>query len=203
MGRQPLQLRKAGYNPHIIKNHEVLMKKLFLRFAFAATFISTSFAHAESFYDFKYTDTSKKEVNFKDLKGKTVMVVNIATRCGYTGQLDDIEKLSQKYKDKNFVVLGFPSNEFNEQAPESNEDIAKFCRLKYGATFPIFEKQIILGKNKTGLYKWLTSQKGYTGEIGWNFTKFLVDKEGRVVARFDSKTEPLSKEITSIVEKNI
>lgn len=179
------------------------MKKLFLRFAFAITFITTSFAHAQSFYDFKYTDTNKKEVNFKELKGKTVMVVNIATRCGFTGQLDDIEKLSQKYKDKNFVVLGFPSNDFNEQSPESNEDIAKFCRLKYGATFPIFEKQIVLGKDKNGLYKWLTSQKGFEGEIGWNFTKFLINKEGRVVARFSSKTDPLSKEITDAVNKNI
>ena len=179
------------------------MKKFLLCFAIGAASVISNFAYAESFYDFKFTDTNKKEIKFKEFKGKTVMIVNIATRCSFTGQLDDIEKLFQKYKDKNLVVLGFPSNEFNEQAPESNEDIAKFCRLKYGATFPIFEKQIILGENKTGLYKWLTSQKGYTGEIRWNFTKFLVDKEGNVVARFDSRTEPLSKEITSIVEKNI
>lgn len=179
------------------------MKNLLLCFAIVTTVIFSTFAHAENFYDFKYTDTNKKEVNFKELKGKTIMVVNIATRCGYTGQLDDIEKLQQKYKDKNFIVLGFPSNEFNEQAPESNEEIAKFCRLKYGATFPIFEKQIILGKGKNGLYKWLTNQKGFEGEIGWNFTKFLINKNGAVVARFDSKTEPLSKEVTTVVEKSL
>lgn len=177
------------------------MKKFLLCFAIGAASVISNFAYAEGFYDFKFTDTNKKEVNFKDFKGKTVMIVNIATRCGFTGQLDDIEKLSQKYKNKNFVVLGFPSNEFNEQAPESNEDIAKFCRLKYGATFPIFEKQTILGKDKNGLYKWLTSQKGFDGEIGWNFTKFLVNKEGVVVGRFSSMTGPLSNDITSAVEK--
>ncbi len=158
---------------------------------------------AESFYDFKYTDTNKKVVDFKEFKGKTVMVVNIATRCGFTGQLDDIEKLYQTYKAKNFIVLGFPSNEFHEQAPESNEEIAQFCRLKYGATFPIFEKQIILGKDKNGLYKWLTSQKGFDGEIGWNFTKFIIDKNGNVVARFGSMTDPLDKKVKAEIDKVI
>lgn len=179
------------------------MTKLFLCFAIVASVFITLPAHAENFYDFKYTDTNKKEVNFKDFKNKTVMVVNIATRCGFTGQLDDLEKLYQTYKSKNFIVVGFPSNDFREQSPESNEDIANICRLKYGVTFPIFEKQIVLGKDKNALYKWLTSRKNYEGEIGWNFTKFIVDKNGNVVARFDSKTEPMDPKVISSIEKTL
>lgn len=156
---------------------------------------------AASFYDFKYTDTNKKELNFNDLKGKTVMVVNIATRCGFTGQLDDLEKLYQTYKSKNFIILGFPSNDFLAQAPEGSEEIANICRLKYGVTFPIFEKQIVKGSEKNELYKWLTSQKGYDGEIGWNFVKFLIDKNGKVVSRFTSKVDPLDAEVIKAVEK--
>lgn len=173
------------------------MKKILLCFAL----LFTSLAHAENFYDFKYTDTNKKVLKLSDFKGKTVMVVNIATRCGFTGQLDDIEKLYQKYKTKNFVVLGFPSNDFLGQSPESNEEIADFCRLKYGATFPIIEKQVVKGEGITPLYKWLTTQKGFEGDIGWNFVKFIVNKEGKVVARFNSKVDPLDKEVTSAVEK--
>lgn len=179
------------------------MSKILLCFAFITALFNSSNVMAENFYDFTYKDTNKKTVNLKEFKGKTVLVVNIATRCGFTGQLDDLEKLYQTYKAKKFIVIGFPSNEFNEQAPESNEDIAQFCRLKYGASFPIFEKQIVLGKDKNGLYKWLTTQKGFEGEIGWNFTKFLVDKNGKVVARFNSKTEPMDKTITTKIDEVI
>ena len=170
----------------------------------AAMLISTSlFASTESFYNFKFVDTNKKEIMFNGFKGKTVMIVNIATRCGYTGQLDDLEKLYQTYKAKNFIVIGFPSNDFNEQAPESNKEITDICRLKYGVTFPIFEKQIVLGDKKNPLFKWLTSQKGHEGEIAWNFTKFLVNKEGKIVNRFQPNVEPTDKGLTSIIESNL
>jgi glutathione peroxidase len=158
---------------------------------------------AESFYDFTFTDTNKKEVKLSEMKGKTVMIVNIATKCGFTGQLDDLEKLYQNYKAKNFIVLGFPSNDFFSQTPESNKEVGDFCRLKYGATFPIIEKQIVKGKEKTPLYKWLTTQKDYDGEIGWNFVKFVINKEGKVVGRFSSDVDPLSKDIKSVIEKNL
>jgi glutathione peroxidase len=177
------------------------MSKLFLCFAFLATFLSSNLLHAASFYDFKYTDTNKKEIDFKEFKGKTVLVVNIATRCGFTGQLDDLEKLYQTYKNKNFIILGFPSNEFLSQAPESSEEIANICRLKYGVSFPIFEKQTIVGSDQNELYKWLTTQKGFDGFIGWNFVKFLVDKNGAVVGRFSSKVEPLDSTVTKAIEK--
>jgi len=163
-------------------------------------FISTNI-FAQSFYEHKFTDANKKEVKFSDFKGKTVMVVNIATRCGYTGQLDDLEKLYQTYSKKNFVIVGFPSNDFGEQSPESNKEITDICRLKYGVTFPIIEKQVVLGDKKIPLYKWLTSQKGYEGEIGWNFTKFIIGKDGKVVSRFQSSVEPMAKEITGQLDK--
>ncbi len=177
------------------------MSKILLCFALVFTTVTSAYSAVENFYDFKYTDTTKKEIKFSELKGKTVMVVNIATRCGFTGQLDDIEKLYQKYKTKNFIVVGFPSNDFLGQSPESNEEIAKFCRLKYGATFPIVEKQVVKGDEITPLYKWLTTQKGFEGDIGWNFVKFIVNKEGKVVARFSSKVDPLDEEVTKAIEK--
>lgn len=158
---------------------------------------------AETFYTNKYIDTNKAQVDFSAFKGKVVMVVNIATRCGYTGQLEDIEKLYKKYESKNFVVIGFPSNEFGEQTPESNKDVGNFCRLKYGATFPIIEKQNVLGSNKTSLYKWLNSQKGYEADVKWNFEKFVIGKDGKVAGRFLSKVEPMDKSITTLIEKNL
>ncbi|MBC7537484.1 MAG: glutathione peroxidase [Bacteriovorax sp.] len=168
-----------------------------------ALILLTSNVIAQTFYDFKYTDTNKKVVNFKSFKGKLVLVVNIATRCGYTGQLDDIEKLYNKYESKNFVVVGFPSNDFGSQTPESNEEVGKFCKLKYGATFHIFEKQDVIGSNKTGLYTWLNSQKGFEKEIAWNFEKFLIGKDGRILNRFASQVGPLDQSITSLIEKNL
>ena len=158
---------------------------------------------AESFYQNKYTDTTKKEIDFSTLKGQVVMIVNIATRCGYTGQLDDIEKLYKKYQSQNFKVIGFPSNEFGDQTPESNEEVGNFCRLKYGATFPIVEKQSILGGNKTSLYKWLNNQKSYEEEVKWNFEKFIIGKDGKIIGRFPSNVEPFDNSIVSLIEKNL
>ena len=157
---------------------------------------------AETFYSNKYTDTNKKVIDFSSFKGQVVMVVNIATRCGYTGQLDDLEKLYKKYQNQNFKIIGFPSNEFGDQTPESNEEVGNFCRLKYGATFPIIEKQNILGKSKTSLYKWLNNQKGHEDEVKWNFEKFIIGKNGKVVGHFLSQVEPLDKSITSLIAKN-
>lgn len=174
------------------------MKK-FLIFTLLA-FISSN-VFAESFYDFKYNDTSGNPVTFDSFKGKVVLVVNIATRCGFTGQLDDLEKVYLKYKDKNLVVLGIPSNNFLSQTPEANKEVGNFCRLKYGVTFPILEKQEVIGKEKSPLYKWINSQKGYEGNILWNFEKFIVDKNGKIVDRFRSVTNPSDKDLTQAIEK--
>ena len=176
-------------------------KVLNLSIVLASTFSFSLFA--ETFYQNKYTDTNKKAFNFSSMKGQVVMVVNIATRCGYTGQLDEIEKLYKKYQTKNFKIVGFPSSDFGDQTPESNEEVGKFCRLKYGATFPIIEKQNIIGRNKTSIYKWLNSQKGYESDVQWNFEKFIIGKSGNVVGRFTSQVDPLDKSITDLIEKNL
>lgn len=185
-----------------MNNKEVkLITKLYLH---ALMFLMISFnINAQSFYDFKYSDTKKNSIDFSSLKGKVVMIVNIATRCGYTGQLDDIEKLFKKYQSKNFKIIGFPSNDFGEQTPENNEQVGNFCRLKYGATFPIIEKQNVIGNNKTELYKWLNSQKGFEEEVKWNFEKFIIGRNGKIIARFPSQVEPLDSKIISAIEKDL
>ena len=182
---------------------EVKLKKNILYLFTLILCLFTYTLKAENFYQNKYTDTTKKEIDFSTFKGKVVMVVNIATRCGYTGQLEDIEKLYKKYQSKDFLVIGFPSNEFGEQTPESNVDVGNFCRLKYGATFPIIEKQSILGKNKTSIYKWLNNQKNYESEVKWNFEKFIIGKDGKIAGRFLSNVEPLDKNIISLIENNL
>lgn len=179
------------------------MKKYSFYFLTLIVFLISFNLKAESFYNNKYIDTTKKEVDFSSLKGRVVMVVNIATRCGYTGQLDDIEKLYKKYEVKNFVVIGFPSSDFGQQTPEDNKEVGNICRLKYGATFPIIEKQNIIGNKKTAVYKWLNSQKGYEHEVQWNFEKFIIGKDGKIAGRFLSQVEPLDKGITDLIEKNL
>jgi glutathione peroxidase len=126
--------------------------------------------------------------------------VNVASYCGYTSQYAGLEKLYQNYKDKGFVVLGFPSNDFGQQEPGSDTEIKKFCSERFGASFPLFSKVKVLGGEKTALYKLLVAATG-GGEVGWNFEKFLVDRKGAVVGRFASGVEPESDELKKAIEK--
>jgi glutathione peroxidase len=170
--------------------------------AIFAIFLSFN-ALAESFYDFKIKDTNGGEINFGSFKGKTVLVANIATKCGFTGQLDDLEKLFLKYKDKNFVVIGIPSNNFLSQTPEDNKAVGEFCRLKYGVSFPITEKVEVIGDKKHPIIKWINSQKGFDGSILWNFEKFIINKNGNVVDRFRSNKNPMDEDVLKVIEKNL
>lgn len=163
--------------------------------------LSTFNAMAASFYDFSYKDTNGKLIKFDSLKGKVVVLANIATRCGYTGQLDDLEKIYLKYKNKKFLILGIPSNDFSSQTPEENKEVGNICRLKYGVNFPILEKQEVIGNKKSDLYKWVHSQKGYEAPIDWNFEKFIIDKNGNIVERFKSATNPTENSFTKTLEK--
>ncbi len=170
------------------------MKKLFL-FILLNLFIHST--AAKSFYDFPIDSHNQSTYKLSEMKGHVVMVVNIATRCGYTGQLDDLEKLYQKYKSKKFTIIGIPSNDFGGQTPESSKDAAKFCRLKYGATFPILEKTKVKGANAHPLVRFLTNMGKDKGEdsgkeIKWNFEKFIVDRSGKVAARYPSSVTPLN-----------
>jgi glutathione peroxidase len=152
--------------------------------------------------DFKMKDIDGKDVNLADYKGKVVMLINVASRCGFTKQYAGLEKLYEKYKDQGFVIIGFPANNFGGQEPGSNEEIKQFCSDKYSVTFPMMSKISVKGDDKAPLYKYLTEETGdFKGEIGWNFTKFLVDRNGQVFARFASKTTPEDPQVTGSIEK--
>jgi len=150
----------------------------------------------QSFYDFSAKSITGKDISMSDYKGKVVVVVNVASKCGFTPQYEGLQELYQNHKEEGLVILGFPSNQFANQEPGSNEDIADFCTLNYGVTFPMFSKIDVNGKDAHPLYQFMKSQQsGFPGDaIKWNFTKFLIDKEGNVVERFASTTKPESME---------
>ena len=139
------------------------------------------------------------------LKGKTVLIVNIASQCGYTPQLEGLESLYKKYQDKKFVVLGVPTNDFGGQTPENDKEMLEFCQKNYQVTFPVLAKRTVKGKEKRELYKFLTEETpvGIKGEIGWNFEKFLVDKNGKVIGRYGSSTKPSDSELMRKIESTL
>ena len=145
-----------------------------------------------SIYDFKMKSLDGKEIDFSQFKGKNLLIVNTASKCGYTPQLKDLEKLREEFGNK-VTVLGFPANNFLWQEPGSNEEIAEFCELNYGVKFLMFEKISVKGNDKAPLYQWLEAKSGETPS--WNFCKYVVDKTGNVVGYFPSKVNPLDKEI--------
>jgi glutathione peroxidase len=153
-----------------------------------------------SIYDFNVKTIDGQEISMSKYKGKVLLIVNVASKCGFTGQYEGLEKLFEKYKNEDFMILGFPSNQFANQEPESNEKIKEFCSLTYDVKFDMFAKIDVNGENEAPLYKFLKSnQKGILGSenIKWNFTKFLVDKNGNIVDRFAPTTSPES------IEKDI
>ena len=145
-----------------------------------------------SIYDFTVKDPKGNEINLSEYKGKVLLIVNTATGCGFTPQYEGLEKLYREYKDKGFEILDFPCNQFLKQAPGSDEEISNFCTLHYDTTFPRFKKVDVNGKDAIPLYKWLKEQKGgiFGNAIKWNFTKFLIDRNGNVVGRFSPTTPP-------------
>lgn len=153
------------------------------------------------FYDFTAKKMNGKEVKMKEYKGKVLLIVNTASKCGLTPQLTELEQMYKDYKDKGFEILGFPCNQFAHQDPGTNKEISEFCLLNYGVSFTMFEKIDVNGENAHPLYKYLKENaKGLFGnEIKWNFTKFLIDGEGNIVDRFAPTTNP--KKIRKDVEK--
>ena len=143
-------------------------------------------------YDFKVRSAKGEEVSMADYKGKVLLIVNTATGCGFTPQYEGLQKLYDKYKDKGLEILDFPCNQFGHQAPGTEEEIQEFCTLKYKTTFPLFAKVEVNGKNEEPLFRYLKSQEGgFLGDdIKWNFTKFLVARDGRVVGRYAPITKP-------------
>ena len=160
-------------------------------------------AQTKSIYDFTMNSIDGQPVSLKGYSGKVVMVVNVASRCGFTPQYTALESIYEKYKDKGFVIVGVPANNFGQQEPGTNDEIKKFCSSKYMVTFPMMAKVSVKGDDKTPLYQYLTDSAQdpkFGGDIKWNFTKFLFDKKGNIVARFEPATTPDSPEVQAAIE---
>jgi glutathione peroxidase len=158
----------------------------------------------KSVYEFTMKDIDGRDVKLDAYKGKVAMIVNVASKCGYTPQYDGLEAIYEAYKDRGFTILAFPANNFLGQEPGTEADIKEFCSTNFGVKFPLFAKISVTGKDQHPLYTFLTSKESnpeFGGDISWNFNKFLLDKNGKVVARFATKEKPESEAVTSTIEK--
>jgi glutathione peroxidase len=155
--------------------------------------------------NFKMKDLKGKEVDLSKYKGKVVLIVNTASQCGLTPQYEALEALHEKFADDGLAILGFPANEFGQQEPGTNEEIAEFCKENYGVKFPMFSKVVVKGEGQCPLYKYLTEDSGpkFSGDITWNFEKFLISRDGEIVARFEPKVSPESDEVLTAVAEQL
>jgi len=190
------------------------MRSSFFQFLFTARgyllsgallIMAGSLLAASGIYTFTLNSIDGKPAPLADYKGKVVLVVNVASQCGYTPQYSALEATYKKYKDQGFVILGFPANNFGAQEPGTNEEIKTFCSRKFNVTFPMYAKISVKGSDQAPLYTYLTKDtgSGITGEIKWNFTKFLVDRNGNVVQRFEPAITPDSPEVIAAIEKQL
>ncbi len=204
-----------------MKSHYVLMAAM-------AVALSSCGTPSSDIYIFKVESNKGETIDFSQYKGKVLLIVNTASRCGFTTQYDALEALYQKYKDSDFVVIGFPCDQFGHQEPGSDEEIEAFCRLNYGVSFPLMAKSDVNGENANPVFKWLYAQKPFAGfgegdtaafmdkmlsskdpeyasnpDIKWNFTKFLIDKNGSVAGRYEPTTSPeaMEEEIKALLAK--
>ena len=160
-------------------------------------------AQAHSIYDFTLKSIDGQPVGLKSYNGKVVLLVNVASKCGFTPQYAGLESLYEKYKDRGFVIVGVPANNFAQQEPGTNEEIKTFCSRKYNVSFPMMAKVSVLGDDETPLYRFLTDKSANPqigGDIKWNFTKFLFDRNGNPVARFEPAVKPDSPEVQAAIE---
>ena len=167
-------------------------------FFYPHTLNSGTVVQKKSIYDFKVEGLNGDTINFANFKGKKILIVNTASKCGFTPQYKGLEELYVKYKDR-LVIIGFPANNFFSQEPGSNETISEFCKKNYGVSFPMAAKISVKGKNIAPIYQWLCNKEEngiMDAKITWNFNKFLLNEEGVIIAKFNSKTTPMSEEIT-------
>ena len=151
-------------------------------------------------YDYSLPTIDGGERSLSEFRGDVLLIVNTASRCGFTPQYAALEMLYRRYQQHGFEVLAFPANNFMNQEPGSDTEIKNFCTLRYDVSFPLFSKISVKGKDIAPLYAYLTTDSAFPGAIGWNFTKFLVARDGRVVARFDSRTDPADRKVTEAIE---
>lgn len=164
--------------------------------------MQTLAVRADSIHNIAVKDIDGKDTTLGAYKGKVLLIVNVASQCGYTPQYKGLESIYEKYKDKGFTVLGFPCNQFGQQEPGTNEEIKQFCSSKYNVKFPMFDKIEVNGPNRHPLYVALAGDKSpYPGNIKWNFNKFLIGRDGKIIKRFDSKATPESPEVTAAIEE--
>lgn len=158
-------------------------------------------AHSVQIYDFTMNDIDGNPRSLREFEGNVVMIVNTASFCGNTPQYEGLQTLYERYRDRGFTILAFPANDFGQQEPGNNQEIAKFCYTKYSLEFPLFSKITVLGDQKHPLYRYLTEATSFTGEITWNFQKFLVNRQGDVIARYAPGQKPLSPTIVADIER--
>lgn len=170
---------------------------------FASIFFAMNNIPPTNIYNFKYKSIDGEELSLDDYKGKVLLIVNVASKCGFTPQYEELQSLYEKYKDMGLIIIGFPANNFKGQEPGSDEEIKQFCTLNYGVSFPMSSKVSVAGEDIHPLFEYLTSQpnKDFEGNIKWNFEKFLIDKEGVLQRRFRSNVKPESDEIKSAIEE--
>jgi glutathione peroxidase len=190
-------------------NLRIMRKIILLGMAFVAINVYSqkqeNTSRMNSFYDFKTKTLDGKEFQLSSLKGKKVLVVNTASKCGFTPQYKELETLYKTYGGDKFVIVGFPANNFANQEPGTNEDIKSFCQLNYGVTFPMMSKISVKGNDMDPIYQWLTKKdlNGKTdSEVKWNFQKYLIDEKGNLVDVVDSKTLPTSDKIVNWIKGN-
>jgi len=151
--------------------------------------------NAHSVYDFNVKSMEGADKSLSDYKGQVLLIVNTASHCGFTPQYAGLEKLYNRYKARGFIVLAFPANDFLDQEPGNDSSIKQFCELTYKTSFPLFSKISVRGSQMAPLYQYLTKSSGFNGDITWNFNKFLVNRQGRVIARFGSRTDPMDAQL--------
>jgi len=157
-------------------------------------------ASTNNAYDFSFEDSKNNKIALKDYKDKVVMIVNTASKCGFTNQYADLEKLYKKYKDKGLVIIAVPSNDFANQEPGSNKDIQEFCKINYGVTFPVVKKVPVKGNDAHPFYKYAREKLGFFAAPKWNFHKYLIDKNGNLVDYYYSTTSPMSKKVINKID---
>ncbi len=194
----PNPFSSSGIHP---MRHSTVSAALVAAMFFTFTGLTmTAIAGETTIYDFTVKSLDGKDVSLARYKGKVLLIVNVASRCGYTPQYKELEELYTKYKDRGFVVLGFPANNFGGQEPGTDEEIAEFCERNYGVTFAMFSKISVKGEDQHPLYRYITTSEPVAGEVRWNFQKYLVGRDGALLEKYASSVKPLSGDLVSAVE---